>query len=749
MSTTKKMAAWTDQILAESDLPADEFTWTEGSNYGLDGFSYDQTLGEGVRNHGDSSGMSGPITPPQSSGMSELPDGFISKEGDDDGMAWGEIDLHDEQDGLNLDVMLSEEEGALPMSKAAKQAASLVDLSWLDPIQEQDPARLPKPLRPDVPPLNSSPELEEAWGVNRRTDGLNLVPNRDKAIADYEKSIESGLPATPGVEKNAQDAAWHIKKAVRMSHYGESLGAIANYLHANLDKSVADKAMGTIAADHGLVGKVFVRASAFPGLKNGKWVQELRRIARTARYVITDDPFVAAKLGMERVTEVPWKKALAHYQPLLQAAGYKVASTGDAKKTLQLAFLTGPKVAATAPTVKPVDVRPADRVTTAEAKAAFAAAPKPTREALVRDDTAQARKAALVVVAKAVKAGLISQADALRLSASKASPVDIRKTAEALARANQMPKSATYGGVGTQVTEHRQARDTAWAKLAQAELAADQMKRAQAHVQKMVEAGQLTTAEAKRALQELSPQMVLKVATAFANAAGTRQEALPTARAAKEYNGPQFEAAQMARRASKEMSASDKAMHQAAQASGIKVAEFQLLATWLRRQMSEGMAGADLTSLLNLRFASPLRMAGAEMIAALRAEHEGLSGHLYVDAAAYASKTGTTGCEKAAAKHRTNTIRYVRAMDRCSGCALANANGVCTKYGKELLVNLPKNAAAFQQRMIRQADAPDQEITAALFNPQEYGLEAPTEIEVDEPNVTENIDEVLFGGLHL
>jgi hypothetical protein len=197
------------------------------------------------------------------------------------------------------------------------------------------------------------------------------------------------------------------------------------------------------------------------------------------------------------------------------------------------------------------------------------------------------------------------------------------------------------------------------------------------------------------------------------------------------------------------MTASEKAMHAAAKTSGIKVAEFQLLATWLRRQMSEGMAGNDLTSLMGLRFASPLRKAGAEMVKALRAEHEGLAGHLYVDAAAYASKTGTTGCEKAASTHRANTIRYVKAMERCAGCALANANGVCTKYGKELLVNLPKNAAAFQQKMIRQADAPDQEITAALFNPKEFDLNAQTEIDLDDPNVTEDIGDVLFGGLHL
>lgn len=746
---SKKNKTWADH-LAASDLPADEFTWTEGSNYGLDGFSYDQTLGEGLNNHGDLGGMAGPITPPQSRGMSELPDGFVTKEsnGEFDG-DWGDIALHDDQDGVNLGDMLSEEEGALPMSVQAKHAASLADLSWLDPTQEQDPARLPKGRRPDQPPLKSTIELEEAWGVNRRTDGLNLVPNRDKAIADYEQSIESGLPATPGVGKSAYEVAWHIKKAVRLSHYGKPMGFITNYLHANLAKPLADKAVAIIAADHGVAGRVFVRASAFPGLQNGKWVRELRRVARTARYVITNNPLVAAKLGMEMVSEVPWKKALAHYQPLLTAAGFRVASAGSPKQTLQTAFLAGPRVAAPTPAVKPVDVRPADRVTASEAQAAFKAAPAPVRAVVARDDAAKARVAVLVVVAKAVKAGLLSREDALRLRQSSASPVDIRRAAERLARANQVQKTAVYGGEGTRTTEHRQARDHVLAKLAQAELLAAQMDRARNHVHKMARVGQLTAAEANQALQQATPLMVLKVATAFANASGTRREVLPSAKAAKEYAGPQYEAAQMGRRATPEMPESEKAMHLAAQTSGIKVAEFNLLSTWLRQQMSDGMAGNDLTALMELRFASPLRVAGEGMVQALREEHEGLAGYLYVDAAAYASKTGTAGCEKAALKHRANAIRYVRAMDRCSSCVFANANGVCTKFGKQLMTELPKNAAEFQAKMIQQADAPDQEITASLFNTQEFGLRSSMNVEVDEPAVTEDLGKVLFDGMHL
>jgi len=385
--------------------------------------------------------------------------------------------------------MLSPEEGGMHLLAAEREAASLADLSWLDPTQEQDPERLPKELRPDKPPLNSIPELEDAWGVNRRTTGLELVPNREREIADYEKSIESGLPATPGVEKSA-DQAWHIKKAVRMSHYGRSMVEIGKYLRANVDPATAKKAQAIIASEHGVAGNVFVRASAFPGLRNGKWAKELKKACRTARYVITTDPAVAAKLSMQMVNKVPYRKALRQYLPHLTAAGYKVAAVGsDPKKTLQLAFLTGPKEAAHVPSTKPVHVQAHERVSVEDARKAFKDAPKEAQQVIKRDTTAKDRRSALRVVHKAMRAGFISMNDAIKLGQSQASPKAIRRTAEAIARANLMPKQATYGGVGTRVTEHQQeGRDAAWAKLAQAELAAGQMKKAMAHVARMVQA---------------------------------------------------------------------------------------------------------------------------------------------------------------------------------------------------------------------------------------------------------------------
>lgn len=758
MTMKKKTASWADHLQAESELPGDAFTWTDGSNYGLDGFYFTQTMEEGL-DHGDQSGWSGPIVPAQTAEI-DLPEGFVTDEPDpviDDDIAVPE-------DDFDLTQMLSEDEGSV--FDTDKTATSLANLDWLDPTQEQDPERLPEPrdsgFFSDEPSgsIHIIPELEEAWGVKKRTDGLHLVPNKDKEIADYEKSIESGLPATPGVEKSAADIAWHIKRAVRLSTYGETIGKINVELHKALgrDSLIARRAFAQVAADHGLNGTVFVRASAFPGIKNGKWVEHLRKVARTARYVITDDPSVAAKLGMTMVTEVPWKAAFAYYAPRLRAAGYalpalKAGSTAETyKETLRRAFLTGPKVEAHAPTPKPVEVRPADTVTAEQARAAFSQAEKPTRAAVGRDEAALARKAVLVHIAKAVKAGLLDHADALRLGQSQAAPHDIQRAAADIIKANQLPRSKVYAGLGVNVTAARQRaeRDAAWGALKQAELDAAQLKKAHAQVARMVESGMLTAKEAKHALAQATAAEVLKIASAIVQAAGQHRKPELRASKTREFQGPLIQAAIPSSPKPKVIASSDEGMHRLAKKSGIKVAEFKQLASWLRQQMSEGVAGGELDTLLRVRFASPLRKAAEPMVTALRKEHEGLSGFLYVDAAAYASPTGTTGCEAAAPKHRANQVKFVKAMDRCSGCVFANANGVCRKYGKELLHKLPSDAQAFRAAMLKMADAPDHELTASLFDPSEYALQGNLDVSLDSAPSSKELGDVLFGdGLHL
>ena len=112
----KKDADWTDYI-AGSQMPDDELTFTDASTYGLQGFQFDTNLGAGTL---DGARL------PETKGMSGLPDGFVhaAEEGLDMRV------LTERDDGLNLDAMLSEEEGALPITAEQRKEASLQNLDW-------------------------------------------------------------------------------------------------------------------------------------------------------------------------------------------------------------------------------------------------------------------------------------------------------------------------------------------------------------------------------------------------------------------------------------------------------------------------------------------------------------------------------------------------------------------------------------------------------------------------------------------
>lgn len=741
-----KKADWADH-LADSATPSDDFTWSDGSNFGLDGFQFDQTMNEGVL---DGARL------PTVHGLSELPDGLFG--GSDEPM---EIDGQDYETGnIDLSAMLSEEEGARPMTARQREAAALADLNWLDPTVDQDPARLPKERRPGSGSTNVIPELEEAWGVERRTDGLRLLPNRDLEVAQYEESIAGQKPALPGVEgRTAQLTADALRRALRRATYGDPLADIKAELHQTLglDSPRALRACQAVEADYGLAGTVFLRANAFPGLKNGQWTRMLKRVARTARYIITEDSSLGPKMGLRAVREIDWAKAAAHYLPKLRMAGYKVASAPDPKERLRQAFLRGPEKRKAAEEHKPVEVQAADTITVLEAQRQFQAAEKPERQVVTVDHTAANRKVVLAKVARYVQANLLTRKDALRLGESQAHPDAIAKAAALLVQAGRQVQG-TYDGTGTQVARPVEAsREEAWKVLAGAEkqatvearkLEAANVEKAKTSIARMAKAGSLTKKEALYAVQNgKTAAEMMSLATTIVQQAGESRKPNMRAVEAREFTGPVFDRAQHSTPEVRPLPVHERSMLAAARTSGIKLAEFRHLATWLRQAMSDGLMGADLDNVIRLRFASPLRKAAKDMVRQLRAEHEGLSGVFYVDAEAYSSKAG---CEAGAQKHRANQVQYVMAMDRCDSCSFKNAHTTCTKYNKPLIVGLPKSARAMQASNIKSADAPDYENTAALFNPGEFNLTNSLDsIELDNFADNETLGEVFFGGMEV
>ena len=180
------------------------------------------------------------------------------------------------------------------------------------------------------------------------------------------------------------------------------------------------------------------------------------------------------------------------------------------------------------------------------------------------------------------------------------------------------------------------------------------------------------------------------------------------------------------------------------------------MASWIRTQMSEGMMGRGLDTMIETRFSNELLDAHGSRIASLRAKHEGLSGQLYVDAQVYGMKK--EGCDAGAGQHRANTIPAVLGFEKCEGCVYKNANSVCQKYNKPVVTKVAELIAdtkQYQKESIRLANASDSDRTASLFNnydASEFNLTADegvidfSEVESEAPS---KLASVLFGGYEM
>tara|TARA_Y100000310_G_scaffold194428_2_gene194433 strand:+ start:21684 stop:23939 length:2256 start_codon:yes stop_codon:yes gene_type:complete len=749
MSAKKTSIDW-DAFMGESQLPADEFTWTDGSNYGLDGFHHEQTMGEGL-NHETLPGATPGGIKDTTIGMQscgDIPDEMMGGHGHD--VSFVDTDpLHVVEDGFNLTAML--DESALPLAEDAKKTVSLADLDWLDPTKDQDPERLPK-----QPHGITIPGLEDAWGKEFRTDGVSLVPNKDRETAQYNESIRSPVPALPGARAAAEKFEPAVRRAIRRSHYGHPLKAIAQELVDTLGNDPRlVTVMERIGADHGLAGTVFINANAFPGLKNGKWVKELKKSARSASFVLTDDQVVAQKLGKLKTSGLDWAKVLAVYKPRLEAAGYKLAS-GNPKEVLRRAFLMGPAPKEAATGHKPIDVRPADTISAADAFGRMAAAGKAevkVIESMERRAFHKKRLAVMHEVRKWAEAGRITEAEALRLATSKLHPNDIR---HALAAMVTVQASGEYDGTGKSVPKDAHVLRAAAIKSLdekEAALEAGLRKKFASQLAKQVGAGLLTTAEAKAIFAMQKPVHELqRIATMAIQTAGQKRKVTLEAAEKRDYKGHEFKPATQKVASMPKLSAYQQKVIAHGKATGIDPREFFALLKFASKEMNEGMMGQNLTAMLGVRFTPELLRAAAPLVSELRKQHEGLAGTVYVDASAYASGTGAKGCEKGALKHRANQVKTVLAMDRCGGCVHAS-EGSCNIYGKPLIQSAAEvvgDAAAVQQRMLHLADAPDAEVTASLFTPSEFNLtSAMDNLDLTELGSTEKLSEIMFGGLIL
>lgn len=808
-------------VLGESFLPDDLFSQNLGSSYGLGEYP-DLEYGMGV--------LDPEVTPEAPEAAYRITARKVFASGDLDTLAIADL----------------------------MKEGSLTDLSWLE-LEEQDIERLPK----DTTHGTMIPELEDAWTAHQPVEEFRLhAHNVDLAHAYYNESLEGDSKPKPQYKHSGKDLTRIVRRAMRRSAAGhdlkeilreaaQALGPEAHRIHA---------AMKSVVEEHGLAGNVFIRASAYPGYEQGKWNEHLHKVASGARYILVDEKTLKSSTTIQNgrcivtkklaVVEVPWKEALAHYEPKLTASGRKVAG-GDPRAVLRAAFLSLPEKEA-AETVFPTHKAPAQRITRAAAWTKFQSMPheKPRiydpkvaqeqaeREAawmkiqewvnagLIPLDQAMGvvdkktggplmlrRVAALIVASKGasafsgvpndlrpseatleeakrvlasvevpqvidisdrpikearerahrtivrwVRAGFLNEEQGRRLVQSEAKPLDVLHAASRLA---SMPmKAAAYSGAANDNRAAPEADQSAvWASLRQAEA---EVAEKQSNVNRRLSQKLAQTVEAQvevikqavdkgvrgRVLRDLisrsiprgGERLATKLLTPILKQSNALDETPPKNAA---YRGPAYRPAPQ------------------------KVAEVEpgfkeesTLLHWVRKAMSEGFAGRDLDDLLEQRFSTRLRQASADKVAALRAEHEGGAGFVYVDASAYASERGTKGCEEGALKHRANGLKFVLAMDRCAGCALANprpdGTRVCQTYNKTLMTaaDQPDGMEAIRQENIRAARMSDEELTASYFaptyDPSEFNLhnDALADITLREANV-EGLGEILFGGMVL
>lgn len=825
-------------VLGETHLPSDLLTPTLSTTFGLDSFE-DEDFGLGLleREMEIDSEDTGEGYKVLAEDMDEAD--FFAEDDDDLGFHFDDI-LKEGNDGVDL-----------------------TDLNWLE-LVEQNPDRLPKDTTE-----TAIPELEEAWGVNRRTDGINVHPSHqvDLDRARYDESLKRNT--SPTFRFEAKDLARVVRKAMRRSAAGYKLADILREAAEALGDEAfrVKKAMQIIRAEHGLAGNVFIRAAAYPGYEQGKWAKEIKRLGG-AQYIIVDKETFKGSThiqnghctltGKTAVTQVPWNQAYQHYRPLLEASGRKVAG-GDHREALRAAFLSHPEKVARPANHLPTHKAPSQRVSSAEAHRRFKASPAPARtvydplsviedrrrrqawakvrawakEGLVPLDEAMgvidsevsgeeilqrvaalvlrtkkasafsglsndvrpseatlaeaqkalasikppapidtsdrpkvaARKRALKTLARWVHAGFLTEQDAKRLARSKAEPIDILKAASALATAT--PKSAEYSGVGNDDRLPAPSRDEVFTALRLAETSKKGM---QALIDQTVMQRRASSTRAAKKIESVQE----KVATIKeAIGKGVRGQPLKNlilrtipasdVRLASRYLNPILKESGALEDGGKTARTYDGVAYRQVPQRVASVnpheREVRAMLAWTSRTLNEGFAGQDLDELLAAKFSSTVRKAGASELKALRKAHEGGSGFIYVDASAYATKTGTKGCESAAPRHRANQVKFVLAMDRCATCAKARkkADGtrVCGPYKKQIITasDLPDEIAGMRQANVKAANMDDAESVASMFesgyDPSEFDLQSPLDHDIEFESAPENekLAEIVFGGM--
>lgn len=782
---------------SKSYLPNGGYTLTQGSNYMLDGFHFDTEYGGGPQEK---------ARLPESKGLADLPSGMIPL--DSSGVSTLPNGVETQVD-LNMEEITreaSQEISLVDQSWLASQAEP--DLSGLIELEEVYKNLAEGHMNNDT--HNKIKELEESWGQTSTT-GLEIIPNENRLHDKYQNSYRDDQSKLPGDDYREQ-----MEKNVRKLAYGQPLNLVLSEINANANDVLQMKTK--LASEYGLHGQVYIKEEHFPGLFNGRWDEVINKRCATSMYIIpkNEDCAFDRFLGMEVVNTIPWNKAAKSLLPKLESYGVRIAS-GTAKSKLQSAFidLIEGRVnrQSKSATWFPTQVDQSSLISLDHAKRELENA---RDENIFVASVEQVEQTKIEKKLNRIAEQLVSQRFLAEeqvedvMSSNKTASAKIDRLYNL---ASQPVSSSSYTGQGKNASYHnmhKHMNSNAYVPQKSERELENREKNALKKISSLIQSGVITYDQIEEITKDKkTPED--KVASVFKFLTKNQKTASYNQYDVKEHRMVKRRDKQLDVVPNREKRASDslwsdvnakvdklvssgllsqdkyntlksiqdpnefvrKAFDLASKPSESNVyqgeetahilgskksnvvsATEKKVATWLRQKISEGSAGEELDVLLATRFSQDVLNEYKTRIASIRAEHEGLSGHLYVDAEAYLTK-GTEGCDNGALIHRANQIPTLAKTAKCGTCVF-NSGGTCQKYNKSIIASteeIVEDPVSYQKEMIRLANANDSEQTASLFvnnyDANEFSLTANQDVSVDDAPSNEKLGDILFGGFEV
>jgi hypothetical protein len=756
---------------SNSHLPID-MTPTTGTTYGLEGYE-DMDYGSGLSN---ANTFVDGIDPALPTGLSKGSSGH-----------------------MDLQAMCSD--------------TGLSNLTWLEEAV-QDIGRLPK-----SPIAQSIPELEDAWGKHRPTNGI-LVPAIDPNFILKE--------ATPKSRSSLEERREVVRAASRAMARGLGIDIIQSRIKlSGMSEDSINKVIAAMTSDRHLLGHVYLRLSAYPQYAQGKWASYIKKHHGEVPYLIATESEIRSAswihkgrcnyTGKRVVVEVPWKQAYQVMLPNLKLAGFPVESVdgeshGAYREAIRTAIARGVHVTPITPKHHVVNSSIVESISIDEARRVVRATNPSRVEILPKENPASKHASKIraklthmvhsgmldvdtyVQILKTSKSPDEMMHRAMRASAPKTA--DYRgtgKSPELVMRDTQAPRVVSDVHVRTALLDRilrmgwiDQPTHSKWASsnasLESVSRLAMLASRAQrkgynapvyarhvplSDVQDPIDLDVVYEKKVREArvaqIAKENPQRT----KLLRHLADLHRRGLITAATRDSYARMKIAAKDVMAMVAKELLPKAReyqgvAQHREAnlnRTSTISLTASQVMASvqWVRRAMTEGMAGKTLDELIQRRFASDVLSQIQGHVDNARHTHEGGSGFHYVDAGAYETQHGLKGCESGALKHRANGIKMLMAMEKCGSCTmvrdLADGSRKCGVYGKILIDPSMVGDALKEARManICASDMTDHEQTASLFAPSyqnDLNLTSAS-LHVPPPIERESMTEVLMGGWYL